>query len=343
LSDAQTDILLIGDSMIEARQLPWERTLGPHLQQALRARALPRRVVAHGMRGWSPLLEWNWYLKVGRQLKPRTVFLSFFWNDLWTSGDEVSTFRARLDATGRPEHFDVPVDANWIWYKHVRVIRLAADAWQRLNIDQVRRAFSTMTAARAADGALDDRAADRLARTLTGRPLSAAELDAILTQPSAQLSPELQALAQTGFWPSLRPLPLWSDAQKAAAARTEEKLSRFAADVASDGGRLVIVYVPNPLQVGSNECAVGRLFARVDSNVMLPRDSGIQAWLRGVSERHGVEVLDPSDAMRAAERTRSAAADGPLYLRADCHWAERGHAFMANFLADWYARHPEKR
>lgn len=343
LTDPHADILLIGDSMIEARQFPWERTMGPQLQQALRERSVPARVVAHGMRGWSPLLEWNWYLKVGRSLEPKTVFLFFFWNDLWTSGDEATTFRARLDENGRPTHFDVPVDANWIWYKRVRVIRLAADAWQRLNIEQARRAFSAMASAPTSKGALDDASADRMARSLTERPLSSDELQAMLTQPADQLPPDLNALAQTVFWPSLRPLSLWTEAQTAAAAHTESELSRFAADVRADGGRLVIVYVPNPLQVGRNECSVGRLFARVDTNVMLPPESGIQTWLRGISERHGIEVLDPSDAMRAAKQPRSAADGGPLYLRADCHWTERGHAFMASYLADWYARRAGKR
>lgn len=163
----------------------------------------------------------------------------------------------------------------------------------------------------------------------------------MLTQPAPQLPPELHALAQTVFWPSLRPLPLWTEEQKAAAAHTESELSRFAADVRHDGGRLVIVYVPNPLQVGPNECSIGRLFARVDTNVLLPPDSGIQTWLRGVGTRHAIDVLDPSDAMR--EATSATANAAPLYLRADCHWSERGHVFMANYLADWYARRGGQR
>ena len=119
------DLLLIGDSMIEARQLPWEATLGPRLQAALRARSATVNVVAHGMRGWSPLLEWNWYLKVGRRLQPRTVLLFFFWNDLWGLGDEVRTFQAVLRPDGRPDHFVVPVEPGWVWYKHARAVRVA--------------------------------------------------------------------------------------------------------------------------------------------------------------------------------------------------------------------------
>ena len=337
LSAPETDLLLIGDSMIEARQLPWEQTLGPHLQQALRDRSLTLRVVAHGMRGWSPLLEWNWYLKVGRQLKPKTVLLFFFWNDLWTEGDEPTTFNAVLGPDGRPRYFDVPVDANYIWYKRVRVIRLAADTWQRLSIAQVQRAFSWMRGAGRTAGPLSDSEAERLARTLNEPPLSRAQMDAILSTPFDALPPDLRELTHGGLWPLLRPFELWSPTQKAAAERTAIELGRFAEDVARDGGRLVIVHVPNPLQVGGRECSVGRLFGRIDSGVILPPDSGLQSWLQSVSARYGIEVLDPTNAMRQWSETAPADDRGPLYLRADCHWTERGHRFMARYLADWCA------
>jgi hypothetical protein len=338
LAEPRADLLLIGDSMIEARQLPWEDTLGPQLQRALTDRGLTARVVAHGMRGWSPLLEWNWYLKVGRQLHPRVVMLFFFWNDLWTSGSEAATFSAALDPNGRPDHFDVPVDSNWIWYKHVRVIRLAADVLHRLSMDEIRRAFASVTAKKAATGTLDDASAERLARTMTKPPLTPAQVDALLAKPESELDPELKALARTSLWPGLRPFDLWSDAQRAAASRTELELQRFAEDVAADGGRLVIVYVPNPLQVGPSECRIGRLFERVETNVLLSPESGIQTWLRRVTAKHAIELLDPSAPMRAFDAARPAGDAAPLYLRADCHWAARGHQFMAAYIADWYQR-----
>ena len=338
LSEPRADVLLIGDSMIEARQLPWEQTLGPKLQQALKDRGLTDRVVAHGMRGWSPLLEWNWYRKVGRELHPRTVMLFFFWNDLWTAGSEANTFSAALDPNGRPDHFDVPVDSNWIWYKHVRVIRLAADVLHRLSMDEIRRAFASVTSRKTTAGTLGDADADHLARTMTRPPLEAGQLDGLLTKPESELDPELKGMSRTSLWPGLRSLDLWSDTQRTAASRTELELQRFSEDVGSDGGRLVIVYVPNPLQVGPSECSVGRLFERVQTNVLLGPGSGIQTWLHGVTAKHGIELLDPSAAMRAFDAARPPGDTAPLYLRADCHWAERGHQFMADYLADWYAR-----
>jgi hypothetical protein len=114
------------------------------------------------MRGWSPLLEWNWYLKVGRTLHPRLVMLFFFWNDLWPVGTEAATFSAVLRPDGRPLYFDVPVDANWIWYKHVRLVRLIEETWRRIGLADLKRAFSSLAcgtiaaghARRAAGGAI---------------------------------------------------------------------------------------------------------------------------------------------------------------------------------------------
>jgi len=329
------DLLLIGDSMIEARQLPWESTLGPSLREAFLARSANVNVVAHGMRGWSPLLEWNWYLKVGRRLHPRTVLLFFFWNDLWALGDEVRTFQAVLRPDGRPDHFVVPVEPGWVWYKHVRAVRVAEVMLQRVGLTAVKRALSMIGARNAGR---DLAGAQETARLMAGDGLLASrEIEALLTRPVGELEAKLSSIAWSKFWPGIRPLDLWTDAQRQAAAATEGELQRFAEDVAADGGRLVIVFVPNAYQISPRECAVARYLDGLQDDQLLPPESGVQHWLRGVADRHGIELLDPSDAMRAYHR--AGPADAPtLYLRADCHWSADGHDFMAEYLADWYLR-----
>lgn len=331
----RADVLLIGDSFVEARQLPWDRAITHQLQEAFERRAMAVSVAGHGMRGWSPLLEWNWYLKVGRSLQPRDVLLFFFWNDLWTTGDEVETFSAVMRPDGRPDHFDVLVEPSWIWYQHVRVLRILEGAWRAASVDGLRRSIASMGAP---SSTADIETLEQRARTQAGEaPLTPDELHAVLTRREAELTPALAAVAASRFWPGMRGLDLWTGAERDAAARTELKLQRFAEDVAADGGRLSIVYVPNPLQVGANECRVGRFFDRVDRGVLLPADSGVQAWLREVSARHDIALIDPSLAMRAADEAPNAT---PLYLRSDCHWSPAGHTFVANVIADWYrARH----
>ncbi len=330
---APVDVLIIGDSMVEARQLPWDDTLGARLPQALTARSVTAKVVSQGVRGWSPLLEWNWYLKAGRRLQPRTVVLFFFWNDLWTTGDEERTFRAVLRPDGRPDYFDVPVEAWWVWYTHLRIVRLAGEMANRLELASLKRSVSGLGEKA---GGLDLASAVALARRTAGDAvLSPEEVDALLTEPKERLSPRARQIGETGFWPGIRPLERWSDDQKQAAAKTAQKLGLFAEDVASDGGRLVVLYVPNSFQVSAAECPVSRPLVGLGDDRLLPPDSGIQAWLRAVAQEHQFELLDPSAAMRDFLGSRPAGAP-PLYLRADCHWSAAGHQFMADFLADWY-------
>jgi len=334
----EVDLLLLGDSFIEARQLPWEDTLGPRLQATLRARSSNARVVSHGMRGWSPLLEWNWYLKVGRRFRAERVLLFFFWNDLWPAGTEAQTFRAVFGRDGRPDHFDVLLDADWIWYRHVRTVRLIQEVVRLVHARSVKWSIpaAPIGSVTGAGGRLEEGDAVRMARSTAGDPpLTAEELAALLTEPSSGLDDQLQRVVKTGFWPAIRPMEIWTEEQRDAAAETERELARFAEDVASDGGRLVIVYVPNPYQLGPKECTVGRYLDRLDAGVTLPADSGVQAWLRSVAARRGMELLDPTGAMRKRSL------DGPggssrLYLRADCHWSPAGHQFMADWLAEWY-------
>ncbi len=332
IPQGQVDVLLIGDSMIESRQLPWDQTLGARLPAALAARSSQAHVVAHGVRGWAPLLEWNWYLKVGHRLKPRTVLLFFFWNDLWTRGTEAQTFNAVLGPTGRPDHFEVLVESGWVWFKHVRAIRLADEARQRFTWQTLR---WSVTRIGATGAGLDLERAKAAARRMAGDALlTPGEVETILTKPVTELDPKLRRVAWSEFWPGLRPISLWTDEQRRAAANTALELRRFAEDVAGDGGRLAIVYVPNAFQIAPNECAVARYLVGLDDGQVLPEDSGIQTWLRATTEDAGIDLLDPSDAMRAFVRARPQGAP-PLHLRADCHWSAAGQQFMAGYLADW--------
>jgi hypothetical protein len=338
IATGKVNLLLLGDSFIEARQLPWEQTLGPRLQATLRARNSAARVVSHGMRGWSPLLEWNWYLKVGQRFQAARVLLFFFWNDLWSAGSEARTFRAVLGPDGRPDHFDALLDSDWIWYRHVRTVRLIEEVVRLVHARSIKWAMpaAPLGSMTRGAGSLAEDSARRLARSMAdGPPFSATEMAALLTEPSTRLA-ELQGVVKTGFWPGIRPMDVWTREQVEAAAETERELALFAQDVSANGGRLVIVYVPNPYQLGTAECAVGRYLDRLDADVTLPADSGVQAWLRSVAARRRIELLDPTGAMRNWNLHRSPADTSPLYLRADCHWSPRGHQFMADWLAEWY-------
>jgi hypothetical protein len=327
------DLLLIGDSMVEARQLPWDQTVSARLPEAFRLRSMNVRSVAHGVRGWSPLLEWNWYLKAGRALEPRIVLLFFFWNDLWVRGDEVTTFQAVMTADGRPDYFDIAVEPRFVWFRYSRAARITDSVVNRLRPATVRRAWSLLGRS---TSTLDLDGAKAAARRMMGDSiLSRDDIHSLLTKPLDQLDPRLLEIARSEFWPSTRPMDLWPASQKQAVAKAEDVLRKFAEDVAADGGRLVIVHVPNAYQIAPTECSVARYLVGLPDDVLLPEPSGLQSWLRDVGGRLGIEVIDPSEAMQVYHRSSSGLHE-PLYLRADCHWSARGHQFMADYLADWY-------
>ena len=111
-------------------------------------------------------------------------------------------------------------------------------------------------------------------------------------------------------------------------------LSRFSADVARIGGRLLSVYVPNPWQVVPPDCILGRYYFSIADGAILPARTGIQERPAETAERHGIVLLDPTEPM--LQYSSSAGSGPPLYLRYDCHWSEARRQFMAEFLADWY-------
>jgi hypothetical protein len=78
----------------------------------------------------------------------------------------------------------------------------------------------------------------------------------------------------------MRPLALWTDAQRAAADAAAEELRMFSEDVAADGGKLVVVYVPNAYQIAPSECAVGRYFDGLDAATVLPFASALRIGSR---------------------------------------------------------------
>ncbi|MBI1872578.1 MAG: hypothetical protein HYS05_01655 [Acidobacteria bacterium] len=333
------DILLIGDSFVYAGQVAWDETLAPRLTQDLNTTGLNARVASHGVVGWSPLLEWNWYLKVGRRFRPRFTVLVFFWNDLWTKGDESSQYRVVLTPDGRPDHFAIDLPSRWLLLRQSRIVDHLEGLHARLRDSGMRRLAAASSLPDFGTRLTDADAKIEAARvTGPGGVLQESDIQLLLTAPTSNLPRALRDVAATKFWPTLRPMTLWSDEQFEAARASEAVLRRFASDVSADGGRLILLYVPNPLQVGVRECSVGRYFDGIGDTTVLPPDSGIQQWLAGVTRRLDIEFLDPTIEMHTWTSRQTDPLPAPLYLRYDCHWSAAGHRFVADYLARWYAR-----
>ncbi len=93
-------ILLVGDSYIEALQVPLEQSLGRQLESRLNAEAGGERyqVISAGVSGYGTASELLFYQTVGRRYDPDLVLLAFY------PGNDVRNNSPVLEPTLRPEY-----------------------------------------------------------------------------------------------------------------------------------------------------------------------------------------------------------------------------------------------
>jgi len=92
-------ILLLGDSFVEAMQVPIEQTFARHLEAALtRPGSPPVEVISMGVSGYGTASQYLWYREHGRAYQPDLVLLSFY------PGNDVRNNSPTLEPTLRPEY-----------------------------------------------------------------------------------------------------------------------------------------------------------------------------------------------------------------------------------------------
>lgn len=336
------NILFLGDSFIQSDQTAWENTLGQVLQSQLGGTGLEATVVAHGMGSWSPLLEWNWYLKIGRRFSPKVVFLFVFWNDFTLASENPDSDEGYLksvvwDQNKRPDYFALPESAIMRLFRKLYVV-------QMLRLARYRSFAKTQNRQPNAKGGgvSDSNDAGRLENQPAAPDGQAQkQLEDFLDLPASEFERQLKArrlpLYCQSFWQTSRPLGAWSLERLEALSKSEAILKLFAEDVGEDGGRLILVYVPHPWQISFAEGVMAREHYGIPLGAVFPAASGVQQWLTNIVQRNtSLVFLDPTDAMRQYVAKR--AFNGRLYLTRDGHWSKEGHRFMADFIASWYTK-----
>jgi len=92
-------ILLLGDSFVEAMQVPIEATFARHLEAELtRPGGPPVEVISMGVSGYGTAGEYLWYREHGRDYQPDLVLLSFY------PGNDVRNNSPTLEPALRPEY-----------------------------------------------------------------------------------------------------------------------------------------------------------------------------------------------------------------------------------------------
>ena len=289
-------ILLLGDSFVEALQVPIEQTFARGLEQRLTAESgRPVEVVSMGVSGYGTAGEYLWYRDVGRQFHADLVLLSFY------PGNDVRNNSPTLEPTLRPVY--------------------AADG----SLDHV-------AGGKGADegggrGLLNRSAAYQYIRklVLTRQPALAARLaDWGLLRRAALRPVPMDQGVPVDYWVfASQPPPVWQDAW----AHTEGLLAALRDAVRADGATLVVMVVTAREQVYPDDWAQLQATYPAMGNI---------AWdLNGPERRvlswcalNDVQCVPLSPAFAAARE-----GSPRLHWHFDGHWTPAGHALAAETMA----------
>jgi hypothetical protein len=295
--DGALRIMLLGDSFVEALQVPIEQTFARLLEQRLGAAlGRPVEVVSMGVSGYGTASEYLWYREVGRQFHPDIVLLSFY------PGNDVKNNSPVLEAALRPVY--------------------GADG----AIDHVAGKSSEDGAGRR--GLLGHCEAYQYIRklVLTRQPALAARLTSWgLMRPDAIRPVPMEGGVPVDYWVfASPPPPVWQDAW----AHTEALLAAFKNAVAADGATFVIMVVTAREQIYPDD------WAQLQATYPAMRD---RRWDLNGPERRVLSWCALNDVRCIAlSPAFLAARDGSprLHWHFDGHWTPAGHALAASTMAE---------
>jgi lysophospholipase L1-like esterase len=292
-------VLVLGDSFIEALQVPLEDTFSRQLEAALEA-AMGKgavRVSSMGVSGYGTASQTLYYEQTGRELDPDVVLLAFY------PGNDVRNNSPALEPLLRPVYgSDGALERVAMVGKEDT--RMQADRgilWRLQSYQYARKILLTKQprlAALLADLGLLKRQAVRDTATNAEVPI---DYGVFAANPSAE----------------------WEEAWK----HTERLLARLSRDVENDGGRFAIVIVT------ARDHVYPDAWARVlDANPTMRE----REWDLDAPELRVVEWCKEKaiPCIRLSPTFVAHAKQGePLHFTYDGHWTPKGHALAARTVA----------
>lgn len=303
-------ILVLGDSFMEAYQVPLEQSLPWLLQEELAPRGV--EVLNLGVGGYGTAQALLALQEEGLGYRPDLVVLAFF------AGNDVQNnswaIEAALHGEDEPTTFSRPyarassLDAPLEWRPPDRArLEPHARRWRERrhsSLDALRRALQPAMVAN-----LVERATASLWSRLTSREA---------------YDPQLLF-----GWPFLREVSdpdaarLWDDAWTS----TRRLLLEIDRVARSAGARFAVLIVPTPMQVDARVlAAVEAAYPELDFDPLR-----INRELDRFCAEAGIPLLDPTAAL-----AREEAAGRPMYYRLeDRHWNASGQRFATDLLAEF--------
>lgn len=293
-------IVTLGDSFLEAYQVPFEDAVTQRLERSL-STGCDVEVINGGTAGYGLAQEYLFYREQGSRYGPKIVVLFFYYNDILY--------------TVRPQQLGIPKPLIVFDGDAPRVANYPVPTWEAPEPSPVRPIEFHGSAAFAW-------LADRLEQ---GRPKLYNRLSELGLWPPIRkhrIAEEFLVFRKKPG-PASRPaFRVSSQEVEAAWERTERILARLAVEVRQDGARLLTVYIPARMEIRDSDWDYTVL--RYGLNEKRWDRDRVRHELNGIGERHNFPVLD----LTAALRARQGLVEGPYFLN-DSHWNSQGHEVAA--------------
>jgi len=284
-------ILALGDSYLEGYTVPLESTVTQLLERLLSRPECVVQVLNAGTAGYATDQEYLFFKLEGWRYEPNVVALFFYYNDI------APTLHENYYGRAKPQF--VVEDGP---------LRLKREALGNPGPPKARPPAPAQPGPRSV---LFDWVEQRLRR---GQPLLYNRLAALRLW-----SPILADPPRNDLGVYRRDPPAWVDPAWVHVGRI---LSALKAETEARAARLVIVYIPNPMEISERSRELTRLaYGMSDSEWDKDR---VQRRLAKIAAREGIAFVDLTPGLRGADGALS----GP-YLLIDRHWNGLGHKTAA--------------
>lgn len=322
LAAGERRVLVLGDSFVEAVQVPMAQKFHVRLAERLRAHGTAVATVALGMSGSGTSTELAFYRHIGRRFAPRLVVLVVVNNDFANNSALLEALRYGWDPAHTPRPYFVPdgdgarwqeVDAGWSDF--------AAPTPPTAPASLLGSCLGWSRTYRWIESTVD----------VIGGASQKAVTETLLAS-IARLDPHGDLRASLGGWQPPEDLDIDAmvtarDAPPAfasAIAMTERSLRALRDEVAADGASLLVVLAEN-LSEPPTRNPLGRALV----------DGAYRGLAESICARLGLATIDLHAAFAAA-----GVLDHVTFVR-DHHWNAVGHDQAAIATADYLTAHPE--